>query len=113
MNHEDIELHDANLKRSTVDYLNQIVQLKIDYYPTEQSKKRITATFKFSGVSSYNENSSIKEIKEHAKFGNITSWAPADKSGTTYFYLARGFISITAKGLEIVNDVEESNKSVN
>jgi len=104
MNHEDIELHDANLKLTTVDYVTKTVVLEIDYHPTEQSQGRISASFKFSGVSSYNENSSIDEIKNHSKFGNIVSWAPAIESGTTYIYLARGFISITALGLEVIKN---------
>lgn len=103
MNYEDIELHDANLKSTTVDYVAQTVVLEIDYYPTDQVRNRIAASFKFNGVSTYNENSSINELKEHSKFGNVTSWSPAPKTGTTYIYLARGFISITAKGLEVIN----------
>ena len=36
---------------------------EIDYYTSEQFRARIAATFKFSGVSTYNENSSIDELK--------------------------------------------------
>ena len=102
MNHEEIELHDANLKSTTVDYVSQTVVLEIDYQPSEQSPSRTAASFKFSGVSTYNENSSIDELKKHSIFGNVTSWTPAIEAGTTYIYLARGFISITAKGLEVI-----------
>ena len=103
MNHEEIELHDANLKSTTVDYVSQTVVLEIDYHLSEQARGRIAASFKFSGVSTYNENSSIDELKKHSIFGNISSWTPAFKLGTTYIYLARGFISITAMELEVIN----------
>ena len=103
MNHEEIELHDANLKSTTVDYVSQTVVLEIDYHLSEQAGGRIAASFKFSGVFIYNENSSIDELKKHSIFGNISSWTPAIGPGTTYIYLARGFISITAKELEVIN----------
>ena len=102
MNHEEIELHDANLKSTTVDYVSQTVVLEIDYL-SGQAGGRIAASFKFSGVSTYNENSSIDELKKHSIFGNITSWTPPIGAGTTYIYLARGFISIIAKELEVIN----------
>ena len=104
MSYENIELHDANLKSTSVNYVAKTVALEIDYYPTEQANKRICATFKFSGVTDYAENSSVKELFSHSKVGgNISYWAPALKAGTTYFYLARGFISITAKNVAVIN----------
>jgi hypothetical protein len=104
VSYEKIELHDANLKSTSVNYVAKTVALEIDYYPTEQANQRISATFKFSGVSDYAENSSIKELLTHSKVGgNISYWVPALKAGTTYFYLARGFISITAKSIAVVN----------
>jgi len=103
MSHENIELHDANLKSTTVDYVAQTVVLEIDYHPSEQSRDRIAASFKFSGVSTYNENSNIDELKKHSIFGNVTSWVPAIEFGTNYIYLARGFISITARRFEVIN----------
>jgi len=104
MNYEEIELHDANLKSTSVNYEANSVAFEIDYYPTEQSKQRISATFKFIDVSDYNENSNFKELFNHSKVGgNISYWVPALKAGTTYFYLARGFISITAKSIAVVN----------
>jgi len=104
VSYENIELHDANLKSTSVNYVAKSVTLEIDYYPTEQSKQRISATFEFSGVSDYNENSSVTELFTHSKVGgNISYWVPAPKAGTTYFYLARGFISITAKSIAVVN----------
>ena len=103
MSYEKIELHDANLKSTSVDYEAKSVAFEIDYYPTEQSKQRISATFKFSDVSDYNENSNFKELFNHSKVGgNISYWVPALKAGTTYFYLAHGFISITAKSIAVV-----------
>ena len=105
MSYENIELHDANIKSTSINYVAKTVVLEIDYYPTEQSSNRIAATFKFSGVSDYNENSSIKEMSVHSKCGgNVSYWVPSLKAGTTYFYLARGFISITAKSLVVVNN---------
>lgn len=101
---ELIELHDANLKSTSINYVAKTATLEIDYYPTEQSKQRISATFKFNGVSDYNENSSVKELFAHSKVGgNISYWVPALKAGTTYFYLAHGFISITAKTIVVAN----------
>lgn len=104
MSYEYIELHGANLKSTSINYVAKTVILEIDFYPTEKAKQRVSATFKFSGVSGYNENSSIKEISVHSKVGgNISYWVPALKAGTTYFYLTRGFISITAKNIMVVN----------
>lgn len=91
MNHEDIELHDANLKSTIVDYVAQTVVLEIHYQPSEQSRRCIAASFKFRGVSTDNENPCIDELKKHSLFGNVTSWPPAIASGTIYIYLARGF----------------------
>ena len=104
MSYENIELHDANLKSTSVNYVAKIVAFEIDYYLTDKAKQRVSATFKFSAVSNYNENSSIKELLTHSKVGgNISYWVPALKAGTTYFYLAQGFISITAKSIEVIN----------
>ena len=104
MSYENIELHDANLKSTLVNYVAKTVALEIDYYPTEKNKQRVSATFNFSGVSDYNENANLKELLAHSKAGgNISYWVPALKAGTTYFYLARGFISITAKSIVVAN----------
>lgn len=104
MSYENIELHDANLKSTSINYLAKTITLEIDYFLNMQSKQRIRATFKFSDVTDYSEKSNFKELAIHSKVGgNISSWEPALKAGTTYLYLARGFISITAKRLEVVN----------
>ena len=84
MSYENIELHDANLKSTSVNYVAKTVALEIDYYQTNQTKQCVSATFMFSGVSDYNENSNIKELFIHSKVGgNISYWVPALKAGTT------------------------------
>jgi len=104
MSYESLQLHDANLKSTSINYVAKTVALEIEYYPTEQSNNRISAIFQFSDVSDYHENSSVKEMSVHSKCGgNISSWEPSVNAGTTYFYLVQGFISITAKSLVVVN----------
>jgi hypothetical protein len=100
MNPEEIELHDAVIKSTRIDYEKNIVTVELEYYPDGQSSKsRISGKITFSGVSHCSGISNLTELKDNASSGNISYWVPSTDGGTTYLYLTGGFIEVTAKKL--------------
>ena len=86
-----------------IDYVNCTISIDLDYYPQgNESSQRVSAQINFSGVRKLNEVSDFDELSTNASAGNITYWVPAKNNGTSYIYLARGFISIEAAGVEVV-----------
>jgi len=104
MDHSGIELHDARLVSVTTDYVARRVVVAIDYYPNPNASVRVPASIQFNGVSRFNELSDLDELQSNAAAGNISYWVPAIDSGTTYIYLVRGLIGITAKDLVFASD---------
>jgi hypothetical protein len=97
MDLDQIELHDAIIIKTIISYPQKIVAVELEYYPNgNNSQPRVKGRILFSGVSQYSEISNLDRIENHARAGNVSYWVPADGKGTTYIYLARGFLSITA-----------------
>ncbi len=102
MDLNQIELHDAIIKETIISYPQKSVTIELDYYPdVNNSKYRIASRLIFNGVSQSSDISNMDEIQNHANAGNVSYWVPVDGEGTTYIYLARGLISITAKDIII------------
>ena len=101
MDISQLELHDANLLGVTLDPVARTVEVKLAYYPSEQSSKRVLGTLRFSGVSHFNQLSDLELLEQHAKFGNVSQWVCGESSGASYIYLARGLIAVTATSVEL------------
>lgn len=99
-NPANIDLHDARLKSIAADYVDRRVTVAIAYHPTPESPERVPAQIRFTDVTHWNEVTDLLELQNHAWAGNISYWVPAVGPGTTFIYLARGLISVTAGHLE-------------
>lgn len=98
MNLEEIELHDAIFKGMEIDPLAGTISISLDYYESAvNSRERSPATIRFEQVTQHSQICDFAELQSHASFGNVVSWAPSADQGSTYIYLARGLISITAE----------------
>jgi len=101
MDLDQIELHDAIIIKTIISYPQKIVAIELEYYTNgNNSESRVKGRILFSGVSQYSEISNLDKIQSHAIAGNVSYWVPAEGKGTTYIYLARGFLSITAAAVK-------------
>jgi|GEM_PF-1614054 len=105
MNLSQLELHDANLLGVNLDPVTRTAEVRIAYYPDEQSPERVLGVLRFSGVSQFNQLVDLELLEEHSQFGNIISWAHEEHVGVSDIYLARGLISVTATSVELIADV--------
>jgi len=102
MDLSQLELHDANLLGVTLDPVSRMAEVKLAYYPSEQSPGRVNCILRFAGVSQFNQLADLELLEEHAPAGNVNYWVSGERSGVTYIYLARGLIGITAASVELV-----------
>lgn len=102
MNPDDLELHDAVIKRMSVDYEAGTLQIDMDYYPVlGHSSERAPLIISFSGVEKISGIADFVNLKDNSSAGNVGYWHPSTKSGTTYIYLISGLLAIDAKSIEI------------
>jgi hypothetical protein len=104
MDLQQLELHDAQLLSVHFDPVALSVELRLALYPTEQSKDRIYGSIRFEAVSQFNQLADLAELTQNFRAGNIGYWVPEVGPGTTYIYLVRGLISVTAASVSFVAD---------
>ncbi|WP_369935923.1 hypothetical protein [Xanthomonas tesorieronis] len=104
MDLSQLELHDASLLAVALDPVARTVIVKLAYYPSGDSPERVAGTLQFSGVTHFNQLSDLELLEQHAKFGNVSQGIFGESAGTSYIYLARGLISVTASSVEFTND---------
>jgi len=98
MNLEQIELHDARLHRTSIDYEAKTVLVELDFYASEKSSERKRAEIFFGGVASVSHLADMVRLESHASAGNVNYWVPAT-DGPTYIYLSDGCLAITARSI--------------
>lgn len=98
---DDIELHDALLKKLQVNYVEKTAAIDIEFYETEQSSTRLGATIAFEKVANISHISDFNRLEINASAGNINYWVPAKNKGVTYIYLVDGCIAIDASIVSI------------
>lgn len=92
-----VELHDALLKSTTIDYVAKTLTIGIEFYQDAfKDPKRKSAFIVFDGVTSFSQTSNFDHLQMNAAAGNVTYWKP-DLEGVTYIYLSEGCISIEAE----------------
>ena len=102
MKPEDIELHDALINCTVIDFNEGTMSIEMDYYPDPvNSSKRSPLMISFFGVKSISGITDFKDLKNNRFAGNVSYWHPATKKGTTYIYLISGTLAITAKSLKV------------
>lgn len=98
-----LELHDANLLAVAIDPVARTVTVKLAYYPSGDSPKRVAGTLQFSGVTHFNQLSDLELLEQHAKSGNVSQGIFGESVGMSYIYLARGLISVAASSVEFTD----------
>lgn len=99
----EINLHDAVLKKMEIDIINKTVVLSIDYYESADAVGRTELSLLFCGVSSVSNITDVNMLEDNVRAGNVSNWHPAGGDVPTYIYLVGGCISITAKSTRLVN----------
>lgn len=99
-----LELHDANLLGVVLDYVSRTADVRLAYYPSEQSPERVLGTLRFVDVSQFNHLADLDLLAEHSTFGNVNQWVSGERLGVSYIYLARGLITVTAASVELIAD---------
>ena len=102
MNPDDLELHDAVIKRMSVDYEAGTLRIDMDYYPDPvSSSERAPLIILFSDVEKISGIADFVNLKDNSSAGNVSNWHPSTKSGTTYIYLTSGLLAVGAQSIEI------------
>lgn len=104
MNLSQLELHDANLLRVTLDPVARTVEIRLAYYGSSDSRERIQGVLRFGGVSRFNQLTDLVLIEEHSRFGNVSQFVTGEQPGVSHLYLARGLIEIAAVSAEFVSE---------
>ncbi|WP_150127026.1 hypothetical protein [Sphingomonas panacis] len=95
--HEEMSGHDAHLEEVSIDVIGCTVTLKMSAYPDAQAPERIPIAVMFGKVESVQTVANLKELGRHHFAGHLAYWEVAKTAGTSYFYLAAGCLSVTAK----------------
>lgn len=99
----DIDLHDAVLKKIDINVSDGTVTLSIDYFESADSVRRTELLLLFSEVSAISNIVDVSMLKDNARSGNVGYWHLAGGEVPTYIYLVGGCISITAKSASVIN----------
>ena len=104
MDVSQLELHDADLLGIALDPVGRTADVRLAFYPDEQSSKRVVGTLRFVGVSHFNQLLDLDLLEEHAGAGNVSQWVTGERPGVSHIFLARGLIAVTAASVEMVVD---------
>ena len=103
-NLSDIELHDALLLGIDVNFQQESISLRIDFYKSSSDGVRYPLEIRFEGVRSVAGICDFESLRRNAFAGNVNYWNPGK---VTHIYLTDGCISIVANNVicEISEDV--------
>ena len=98
---DTIELHDALLKSTVIDYTAKTVEIKLEFYVSADDANRRPLSIIFEGVESIAQISNLDQLKKNAFAGNVNYWNPARNGETSYIYLADGCLAIKADKIRV------------
>lgn len=101
---EEIELHDALLKNTVINYVSKTIEIQLELYLNTNDTSRKSLSVVFEGVESISQMSDLDKLEQNAFAGNINYWLPEQSSGTTYIYLTDGCIAIKAANILLKSD---------
>lgn len=102
MLYDDMAGHDALLEEVAIDVIGQSVTIKKFAYPDAQSQDRIAIALAFNKVEAVQTTANLKELARHQFAGHVAYWQIVKRAGTSYFYLAAGCLSVSAKTAPIL-----------
>ena len=99
MDINEIELHDAVIKKCEIDYEAAKVIVIAEIYVPPNFSNRIPFMIEFSEVESITHHAQFDTLKDNSKAGNINYWLSQKKSRSclAHIYLVDGLISVRAK----------------
>ena len=103
---DSIELHDALLKSTAIDYMAKTVEIKFEFYVSTDDASRRPLSIIFEGVESIAQISNLDQLKKNAFAGNVNYWNPAQNGETSYIYLADGCLAIKANKIRAKETME-------
>jgi len=95
--------HDAHLEEVVIDVIRQTVTLRMCAYPEAQASERVPIAVTFEKVEAIQTVANLKELARHHFAGHLAYWKIAKGAGTSYFYLAAGCLSVTAKAAPVLD----------
>ena len=96
-----MQMHDAILKHIAVDFVDMSVRIDLDCYENEKATKKTAKSIHFEGVKSVSQIVDMAELSRHTFAGHANYWSHDRKSGTTFIYLATGWLEIRAKKMSV------------
>ncbi len=102
---DQVELHDALLKKIDIDLEVNVVTITFEYYETPDDSKRKEISVVFEKVSSISKIADFEMLSKNAFAGNVSYWHPSSGSVPTYIYLTGGCIAIAAEKLRVLSPV--------
>lgn len=103
ININEIDLHDAILKKMEINVIDKTVILSVDFYESSDAARRTELSLLFCDVSSVSNIVDIDMLKDNIRSGNVSYWHLANGEIPTYIYLLSGCISVTAKSISLIN----------
>jgi hypothetical protein len=94
---EETSGHDAQLEEVLIDVISQTVTLRMAAYPDPQASDRILISVMFENVEAVQTIANLAELAVHQAAGHLAYWKVAKGAGTSFFYLAAGCLSVTAR----------------
>ncbi|MBY0445120.1 MAG: hypothetical protein K2Q15_07930, partial [Burkholderiales bacterium] len=97
----ELELHDAIIKSTHINYEAKVVEIKMVAYVNSNDASRCPLLMTFSDVESFHEISNFRSLDKNSFAGNVNYWIPAFDKNTTYIYLSDGCLAIQATSIDI------------
>jgi hypothetical protein len=94
---EETSGHDAQLEEVLIDVISQTVTLRMSAYPDPLTTDRVPISVMFENVEAVQTVADLAELAVHHAAGHLAYWKIAKEAGTSFFYLAAGCLSVTAR----------------
>ncbi len=101
MNPSSIELHDAVIDELSVNFAEEKISLKCEYYEAQNDRRRKSIRIVFNKVTNFSSVLDIKALINSSRAGNITYWHPSEFQGVTYVYFSNGCVAIQAESIDV------------
>ncbi len=101
---EELELHDALLKSTVIDYTSKIIEIQLELYLNTNDSNRKPFSIVFEGVESISQISNLDRLEQNAFAGNVNYWIPEQNGGTTYIYLTDGCVAIKSAKIHLKSE---------
>jgi hypothetical protein len=89
-----LELHDALIESTSIDYAGKRVSLVLALYERAADSSRTRIELSFEEVESVSHVADFNRLEQNRSAGNINYWVPGDAHSPSFIYLVDGVMTI-------------------